>query len=207
MNRISTALAVAAFAVVTAFPAAAQDEKLLEQAIKATDWQSANFRHVFRLHGTDQQVVESGKVVFGDLPQMRWQYTSPEEKVFVFDGRTSWLYVPAERQVSVHELTDSERSQLPFLLLENAETARRDFDLGSSRKGGAIQLSLTPKNNAQIRSMVLSLDPESKRIRALEYADVEGNVTRFEFEGFRKTAKDPAQFRFDAPAGVESVEY
>lgn len=207
MNRIIVALALVVLALLPASPADAQAEHLLSEAVAATAWHSANFKHVFRLHGTDQKVVESGKVTFGDLPQMRWQYRSPEEKVFVFDGRTSWLYVPAERQVSVHELSDSERSQLPFLLIEDTAAAKRDFRFASSRKDGVLHLSLTPRSNQNIRSLELSIDPDSKRIRVFEYLDLEGNLTRFEFDEFRKVSKDPGQFRFEAPPGVEPVEY
>ena len=32
---------------------------------------------------------------------MRWSYTRPEEKLFVFDGSRSWFYVPADKQVTV----------------------------------------------------------------------------------------------------------
>ncbi len=201
-------LLVAVFlALATLAPAAAQEVELLEQAIDATAWQSASFRHSFRLHGSEQEIVESGKVTFGTLPQMRWQYMAPEKKVFVFDGKTSWLYVPAERQVSVHELTAGERDQLPFLLLQDAADVHRQFELTGSRKNGMHVLSLTPKSSSQIRSMQLSLDPTTKKIRAIEYSDLEGNITRFEFESFSSARKDPAQFRFVPPAGVESVEY
>lgn len=208
MKKHLTTLAVVTLAILMSVPADAQDENLLNEAIEATAWQSASFRHMFRLHGTNQEVVESGKVTFGNLPQMRWQYQAPEEKLFVFDGRTSWLYVPAEKQVSVHELTDSERAQLPFLLLGDEKAARRDFAMSSSRKGKTIVLSLTPKQSSTpIRSLQLSLDSGTKKIRAIEYLDVEGNLTRFEFETFRSAQREPGQFRFDPPPGVESVEY
>lgn len=207
MKRLRAALAAVILSLVTLVPAESQEVKLLEQAIDATAWQSASFKHSFRLHGSDQEIVESGKVTFGSLPQMRWQYMAPEKKVFVFDGTTSWLYVPAERQVSVHELTDSEREQLPFLLLENAADVHRQFNLSGSMKNGMHVLSLTPKSRSPIRAMELSLDRRTKRIRAIEYSDLEGNITRFEFEAFGDVRKDPGHFRFDPPAGVESVEY
>lgn len=207
MKRITTALAVTVSLLAMTAPAAAQADGLLGEAIAATSRHSAGFTHSFQLHGSEQEIVESGLVTFGDLPQMRWHYKSPEEKLFIFDGRTSWLYVPADRQVSIHELTDSERSNLPFLLLENEESARRDFVISSSKRGGEIVLSLTPRGQAQIRDLELSLDPKTKRIRAISYLDLEGNVTRFEFDRFRKAPYDAGQFRFEAPAGVEPVEY
>lgn len=207
MKRITIVLVAIALALAATAPATAQNEDLLGEAIEATAWQTATFKHLFRLHGSDQEIVESGSVTFGELPQMRWQYRTPEEKLFVFDGRTSWLYVPSERQVSIHVLTESERSQLPFLMLGDAQRARRDFEIRSSRQRGLITVSLTPRTETSIRELTLSLDPRSKRIRAIEYLDVEENRTRFEFDSFRKAAREPGQFRFDPPPGVEPVEY
>lgn len=207
MKSIMTALAVTICSLGIAAPVEAQAGGILSQAIDATSRHEAQFTHTFRLHGSEQEIVESGVVTFGDLPQMRWNYESPEAKVFVFDGRTSWLYVPADRQVSIHELTDSERSSLPFLLLENEQAAKRDFVITSAKRRGEIVLSLSPRGQAQIRDLELSLDPGTKRIRSISYRDLEGNFTRFAFERFRKVSHDAGQFRFEAPAGVEPVEY
>ena len=49
---------------------------------------------------------------------MRWEYRSPEEKLFLADGKTTWLYIPAEKQARKSALKNLEdvRSPLAFLL-------------------------------------------------------------------------------------------
>ena len=44
--------------------------------------------------------IESGTVYFRRPGRMRWEYESPEEKLFLADARTVWFYVTADRSVT-----------------------------------------------------------------------------------------------------------
>ena len=61
--------------------------------------------------------VESGTVYFSRPGRMRWEYESPEPKLFVADGRTVWFYVPADRTVSRAKMKESEDWRTPLALL------------------------------------------------------------------------------------------
>ena len=65
------------------------------------------FTQRFTPKGFKSSQVESGTVVFGTLPMMRWCYTAPEPKLFVFDGSKSWFYVPGDKQVTVAGIDDA----------------------------------------------------------------------------------------------------
>src|ERR1700691_2358597 len=41
--------------------------------------------------------AESGTVYFSRPGRMRWEYRSPEEKLFLVDGTNVWFYVPADK--------------------------------------------------------------------------------------------------------------
>src|SRR2546425_12522807 len=41
--------------------------------------------------------VESGKAYFRRPGKMRWEYESPESKMFLSDGKKVWFYVPSDR--------------------------------------------------------------------------------------------------------------
>ena len=43
--------------------------------------------------------MESGTLLLRKPGRMRWDYTSPEGKLFVSDGKFLWLYTPSNRQV------------------------------------------------------------------------------------------------------------
>src|SRR3954469_14236217 len=82
----------------------------LDRAAAALAGTEATFTQRFTPKGFKNAQSESGTVVFGTLPMMRWSYARPEEKLFVFDGQRSWFYVPADKQVTVTRLDASRRS-------------------------------------------------------------------------------------------------
>src|SRR5260370_12543092 len=76
----------------------------------------AEFTEIYQAPGTER--TESGTLWLKKPGKMRWEYRSPEEKLFVGDGRDAWLYLPAEKQArksSMRNLDDL-RSPLAFLL-------------------------------------------------------------------------------------------
>jgi chaperone LolA len=183
-------------AAVSAYPSE------VDKAAAAMAGTEATFTQRFTPKGFTRSQVESGSVVFGTLPMMRWTYSKPEEKVFVFDGTNSWFYVAADKQVTVAQIDDRRRSELPFLLIGDPAARERLFNVNES--GNVI--TLQPKNaSGVIRSVTLTIGAQTHLIQQLEYSDREGNKTVFEFSGYHRRATSPDLFRFTAPAGVQVV--
>jgi len=137
---------------------------------------------------------------------MRWTYTKPEEKVFVFDGTNSWFYVAADKQVTVATIDDRRRSELPFLLIGDPAARERLFAVNEATRGGSIAVTLQPRSaSGAIRNVTLTISPATHLIQQLEYADREGNRTIFDFSDYRRRAASPELFRFTPPAGVQVV--
>ena len=61
--------------------------------------------------------AESGTVYFSRPGRMRWEYESPEPKLFVADGKTVWFYVPADRTVTRAQMKESADWRTPLALL------------------------------------------------------------------------------------------
>ena len=175
----------------------------LDRAAAALAGSEAQFTQRFTPKGFKTAQVESGSVIFGTLPMMRWSYTRPEEKLFVFDGSRSWFYVPADKQVTVTVLDAARRSELPFLFI--GDPAARDKNFIVREKGNVI--TLQPRSgSAMIRSVSITVAPDTHFIRRVDYTDREGNQTTFELSGFRKRDAGNDVFRFTPPAGVQVVE-
>jgi len=182
--------------------ASAASASQIDQAAAAMAGTEASFTQRFTPKGFTKSQVESGSVIFGTLPMMRWAYTAPEQKVFVFDGTNSWFYVAADKQVTVASIDDRRRSELPFLLIGDPAARERLFDV---RESGNV-ITLQPKSaTGAIRSVTLTLAPQSHLIQRLEYSDREGNRTEFDFSGYQRHAATPDTFHFTAPAGVQVV--
>ena len=174
----------------------------IDKAAAAMAGTEASFTQRFTPKGFTRSQVENGTVIFGPLPMMRWTYAKPEEKVFVFDGTNSWFYVAADKQVTVAQIDDRRRSELPFLLIGDAASRERLFAV----KESANTVTLQPKSGAgAIRNVTLTIAPATHLIQQLEYSDREGNRTVFEFSGYHRRATPADVFRFTAPAGVQIV--
>src|SRR5579863_7027082 len=67
--------------------------------------------------GNGGSSAESGIVYFSRPGRMRWEYESPEEKLFVVDGTNVWFYVPADHTASRAKLKESSDWRTPLALL------------------------------------------------------------------------------------------
>jgi chaperone LolA len=178
----------------------------IDQAAKAMSGMEASFTHRFTAKGFKTAQVESGTVVFGRLPKMRWSYTSPEKKVFVFDGSSSWFYVPADRQVTQGRVSDSRKGELPFLLLGDPAARDKYFVVKQQTKSGSVVTTLTPRSgSALVKSVTVTINPSTHLITRIEYSDREGNRTSFDFSGYHRRAASADTFTFSVPAGVQVV--
>lgn len=188
----------------TAASVSASDAELLERALDRMSGHRADFTQTLSLDGLDDARTESGTVLFGVAPRMRWTYSSPTEKHFVFDGKTSWLYLPGERQVLVHEITRQERSSLPILFFEDPNWIERNYRISSRRNGKLRLVELRARNDSLLEVIVARID-EAGMLRSLEWKDRDGNVTRFTLKNFRKTGARPGEFAFSIPSGVDVI--
>lgn len=58
--------------------------------------------------------AESGSVYFSKPNRMRWEYESPEKKLFLVDGKNAWLYVPADHTASRTKVKESTDWRTPW---------------------------------------------------------------------------------------------
>ena len=178
----------------------------IDQAAKAMSGMEASFTHRFTAKGFKTSQVESGTVVFGTLPKMRWSYSAPEQKVFVFDGASSWFYVPADKQVTQSHVGEARKGELPFLLLGDAAARDKHFVVKQQTKNGAVVTTLQPRNaKALVKTVTVTINPSTHLIQRIEYTDREGNRTSFDFSGYHRRAASADTFTFSVPAGVQVV--
>jgi chaperone LolA len=172
----------------------------IDRAASAMSGMEATFTHRFTAKGFKNSQVESGSVVFGALPAMRWSYSKPEQKVFVFDGTNSWFYVPADKQVTQGRVTDARKRELPFLLLGDAAARDKYFVVKQQNRAGNVVTTLQPREKVTV-----TIAPSTHLIQRIDYTDRDGNATSFEFSGYHRRAASADTFRFVTPAGVQVV--
>jgi len=148
---------VAAVALATAVAAAPQSSsspspdsaksiaKLLDSRYRNLQTLRAVFLERYS-EGSRESRVESGTVYFRKPGRMRWEYDSPEKKLFIADGKTVWFYVPADRTVTKAPVKESSDWRTPLALL----TGKADLTRLCSRVD-LIEQKGTPAGHVVLR--------------------------------------------------------
>jgi outer membrane lipoprotein carrier protein len=156
---------------------------------------------------------ESGTLWMKKPGKMRWDYSTPEKKIFVTDGSTAWFYVPGERQArrtAVKKLDDL-RSPLRYLLgRTKLEKELRGLSLAPDvqpENAGDVMLRGVPIGMEDRVSQVLLESDGQGFLRRIVMDELDGSRTEFRLDGQRENAAvDDAEFRFRPPAGVEVLQ-
>jgi outer membrane lipoprotein carrier protein len=168
----------------------------------------AEFTEIYRGMGTERS--ESGTLWLKKPGKMRWEYRSPTEKLFLSDGKDTWFYLPADRQVRrtpVKQLDDL-RSPLAFLLgkakLEKELEGLSIAPDVSPLESGNLVLRGVPKALAdRVSQVTLEITPEH-RISRITVEEADGSQTEYRLsEQKENTAVGDERFQFVPPAGVE----
>lgn len=188
--------------------------RLLEARYRSAKTLEAVFLEKYFENGREVR-VESGKAYFRRPGKMRWEYESPEVKLFVSDGKKVWFYVPADRTVMRSAVKESADWRTPFLLLvRNPKISDlcKSLSVGAATEAegtGKAVLHCEPKGaEAGSRDeIVLEINPATgdlSRVLIREAGDVQ---IEFRFGEWVRNLEIPAgQFEFHAPPGVAIVE-
>src|SRR3954470_19416610 len=76
-------------------PPAEQTAHSVQQKYDAVKDFTADFTHTYQGGVLKKTITERGVVQIKKPGRMRWEYTDPEKKTFVSDGRMIYSYVPA----------------------------------------------------------------------------------------------------------------
>lgn len=166
---------------------------------------TARFVQTYRSGALGREVVERGVLSLKPPSRMRWEYRDPEKKTFVSDGKTSYFYVPADRQVIRRDQSDAR--DLPAMLLSGHADILATFDVGLETAAPGLQrLRLTPrKAEAEIEHLYVDVE-DSGRIRGILVIDAQGNRSQFTFDDIHENVGlDDRLFRFEVPHGVEVI--
>lgn len=182
----------------------------LQRRYAAVDSIRADFRQTYRAPGIDQ--IESGTLYMKKPGLMRWEYRDPEIKLFVADGRDTYLYTPEDRQVLVQRFTAADLHSTPLEFLLGQGDILRSFDAfwepdAGSKAAGSILLRLVPRvTEADYAYVVIDCDGSSYDINRIVIHERNGNTSEFALSNLKTNVKvDNKQFQFKIPKGVEVV--
>ena len=168
--------------------------------------------------------AESGVVYFSRPGRMRWEYESPEQKLFLVDGKNAWFYVPADHTASRAKIRESSDWRTPLALLAGktdlSKLCREIEVVGSESsdgKGSELQptdgdavLRCVPRGSddkgTEAPDVLLEVEPQGWLARIVIHQA--GNAqTEFRFGNWEENIPIPeAKFHFEPPPGVAIVD-
>jgi outer membrane lipoprotein carrier protein len=212
MNRfvLSALLLVApVVAAGQARPAAVETAQAVQQKYDQVRDFTADFTHLYEGGVLKRKSVESGTVQIKKPGRMRWEYTKPDKKTFVSDGRRISSYIPADKQVITSAVPADEEATTAVLFLAGKGNLARDFKVSyaDGAADGTLSLRLDPKQKQRDYDwLVLGVDAKTLQIRSLTAADQQGGKSTFQFTNYREnTGLADSVFGFKIPKGVDVI--
>jgi outer membrane lipoprotein carrier protein len=172
---------------------------------------TASFEQAYVGGALKRRSVERGTVAIRKPGRMRWDYESPEKKLFVSDGTRMYFYVPADKQVRVSAMPEAGRVPTPILFLAGRGDLLRDFKVeevpppvGAT---GARALRLRPvRPEPEYDTLTLVVDGTSYAMRQMIVVDAQGGTSTFSFTNLRENVGvADSRFVFTMPKGVDVV--
>lgn len=212
---------VAPFAIAApAFATPSADHEDAEAVARAIQ---AHYRHAVTLQavfletyraGSSNLRVESGKVYFRRPGRMRWDYQSPQKKLFLVDGHYAWFYIPADHTASRTPVRKSDDWRTPFSLLTgkaHLSDLCRQISIVPNQGGpsapppGHVVLDCTPKHKEAFLDAQIEVDQHDRIVRVL--VEEPGKVsTEVRFGNWQENIPLPQSlFHFQVPRGVTVV--
>jgi outer membrane lipoprotein carrier protein len=171
----------------------------------------ADFVEIYQ--GAGVQRTETGTLWLKKPGKMRWEYRSPEEKLFLTDGDEAWLYLPNEKQARKSSLKKMDDLRSPLALLLGKTKLEKELqnisfapDVQASAPGNSV-LRGTPRGmEDRVRQVLVEVTPEH-HIARIFIDSTDDSITEYRFSNQKEDVPVvDSKFRFVAPAGSEVIE-
>jgi outer membrane lipoprotein carrier protein len=152
--------------------------------------------------------TESGILYLRKPGRMRWEYTSPPGKIFLADGKDTWLYTPDDHHAEKAPLKLSEDDRAPLAFLLGKLDFHKDFQsFESVNENGNSWIVAKPKSQNLPYKEVEFLATPDGQIHKIRVTDQDQSKLEYTFSNEQlNTPVAPGLFVFHPPAGVEVVE-
>lgn len=151
---------------------------------------------------------ETGTLTLRKQGKMRWEYTRPEGKLFISDGKTVYLYTAEDNRVEKVPLKDTEDMRAPLAFLLGRLDLKKEFrDFKTSPGDGGTWLDASAKNDRVPYQSVDMLIAPGGQVRQLKVMGRDQSLLAYSFanEKLNPPVNDQ-EFHFTIPAGAEVVD-
>jgi outer membrane lipoprotein carrier protein len=188
-------------------PPSAQDVAVsLQRKYDAIRDFSTDFVHRYEGGPLRRTREERGTLLVKKPGKMRWNYKSPDEKVFVSDGVRLTQYFPQDNRAIVGPVPDNDEAAVLFLAGRGSLT--RDFTVSFAPGPGSADtwtLRLEPKRQQpEYDWLEISARRDTFGLQSLTVAEKQGSRSTFRFSNFKENpGLADKEFVFSIPRGAE----
>ena len=213
--------ALGALALGAATPITGQSEQLppIDQLLAALQTKfgsvhdfSGEFEHRYIGSVLRTTVVEQGNVSVKKPGKWRFNYTSPEEKLFVSDGETLYSYYPLDRQVTVSPAPRGVQASTLTSFLAGTGNLTLDFvgsyDETAQTQPGSWAIRLTPSRpSPDYDWLTLVVDEITLQISQIIATDLQGGTSIFIFSNLKENqGLSDNLFAFEIPRNTDVIK-
>ena len=148
---------------------------------------------------------ERGTLIVKKPGKMRWNYASPDEKVFVSDGVRLIQYFPEENRALVSAVPEDDQAAVLFLAGRGNLTRDFNVSFGQGGAAGVWTLRLEPKQpQPEYDWLEITAARDTLRLQSLTVAEKQGSRSTFLFTNFKENpGVADKTFAFSIPRGAE----
>jgi outer membrane lipoprotein carrier protein len=197
-------LAVSAFA---ADPALDNLLKSVEQRYNNAKTLQVLFREDYTPAGRPKR-TESGTLNLRKPGKMRWDYSQPQGKIFVSDGKQMWIYTPLDNLVEQMKLKESDDMRVPLAFLLGKLDFSKEFrNIQAQPEGVSRRITAEPKNDNLPYTNVEFVVGLKYEIQQVKVVGFDKSVMEFHFDNEKVDPPlDAKLFNFTPPKGAKVQE-
>jgi outer membrane lipoprotein carrier protein len=188
------------------------DGKTVQEIVQAVEKTYANvqairadFIQTSRSAAMGEQ-KQKGKVMLKRPRKMRWAFTAPDDRQFVTDGQTMWIWSATDNQVIVTGDFASQSGDMPQLL-DDLSKLDEMFDIVKlPDTPQAHVLSLTPKKQASFKKLELVIEKSKYTLEKVTMTDAMDGVVELAFSQMKLNPElADSSFTFSIPPGAQVI--
>jgi outer membrane lipoprotein carrier protein len=183
----------------------------LEKALRNIKTLEARFEQIYVSAAVAESLHERGEIFFQKPDLMRWEYRSPQEKVFLYTAGLFQMYIPEDKQLTRSHVSREayESDILGFFL--GSKPLRDIYLIEDARfptdSAGARQIKLVPREEGDYTHILLEIDQRTWLIRRAIFLEWAGNKREFIFSRIRTNVVIPPKtFELKVPADCEIID-
>jgi len=183
----------------------------LEKALKAARTLRADFEQLHYSMSVSEPLREKGELLFEKPDRMRWEYKSPQDKVFLYKEGVLETYLPEDKQLTRSPVAEEALKSDIFGIFLGTMSFRDAYAIESNPfptdAARVRQVKLTPKTEGDYSHILLEIDETTWLLRRAIFLEWAGAKREFVFSRVRTGIRLPSDaFTLKVPPGTEVID-